>query len=270
MPRESCWRIDGARVPVQVVLHGGLAVIRNRRARNPLKRVVDTQSALELGRSKYLQYLVMEKCIRRMFFKIMPSLADSVDVLEHPFPIAETGPERLALEAPVRFWFGFLGKATESKGFELFRQLAETVRMSAPGKAEFHAIGPLGRLSNCGDLSALDRQPEREMLVRSEYVKGLKQMHYICFPYRSAHYELSVSGSVLDAVAFSKPMLAARLPIFADLFNRFGDLGDLSDGPEEWKKTLLRIVSKPYRSRYRLQQDAMESLQRSRSISALA
>ena len=92
-----------ARVPVQVVLHGGLAVIRNRRARNPLKRVVDTQSALEFGRSKYLQYLVMEKCIRRMFFKIMPSLADSVDVLEHPFPIAETGPERLALEAPVRF-----------------------------------------------------------------------------------------------------------------------------------------------------------------------
>jgi hypothetical protein len=45
---------------------------------------------------------------------------------------------------------------------------------------------------------------------------------YVVMPYRAEHYELCATGSMLDAIACEKLLIATRLPIFQNLERRYG------------------------------------------------
>ena len=76
---------------------------------------------------------------------------------------------------------------------------------------------------------------------RAEYVERLAGMHYVCMPYGAAHYRYSPSGVLADALALARPILAFDLPIFRDLFDRFGDIGHLCRNAEEMAE-LIRLA----------------------------
>jgi hypothetical protein len=121
---------------------------------------------------------------------------------------------------------------------------------------EFHAVGRLGADMTGEDLDVLATKPLTAGKVgRADYVGRLAGMHYVCMPYGAAHYRYSPSGVLTDALALARPILAFDLPIFRDLFDRFGDIGHLCRNADE----MAELIRNGFRDeqRYSGQVEAM-------------
>jgi glycosyltransferase involved in cell wall biosynthesis len=238
---------------VHIVLHGNLTLLWSWRSRNPLVRLTDLRTAMGLPSRLAIRYFVMEPAIRGELLATLPGL-DPADVrlLPHPVSSVEASMEgRGELGTPVRI--GFMGAASKEKGFGAFLKIAR--RVAGPG-VEFHAVGRLGTDMAGEDMAVLATKPVLDGKVgRAEYVERLAGLHYVCMPYEAAHYRYSPSGVLADALALARPILAFDLPIFRDLFDRFGDIGHLCRDRDEMAELIRRGLSD--RHRYRGQVEAM-------------
>jgi hypothetical protein len=75
---------------------------------------------------------------------------------------------------------------------------------------------------------------------------------------------------LLDAIAHRKPLIVTDIPFARDLFDRFGDLGDLCRTDEDAVNAIKRAASAQDPARYRRQVENLGRVARSREISALA
>ncbi|MDQ7837660.1 MAG: glycosyltransferase [Thermodesulfobacteriota bacterium] len=253
---------------VQAVLHGILGSLTGWRSRNPFIRFTDLRSALSLGSCDRIQYIILEESIKRKLLCVISFLQGSVAVLEHPIAPNERFENSIALMPPIKF--GFLGASTEAKGFDRYLKVASEIKSRFPGRAEFHAYGSISDGLSKLQMSVLDVQPQQTKLGRNQYVCGLKNLHFVCFPYKKGHYELSPSGALLDAVAFGKPIVASRLPIFEALFDRYGDIGYLFDTEGEFCQIIQQIAQEADDRRYANQVINIKRLRDDRSSRFLA
>jgi hypothetical protein len=90
-------------------------------------------------------------------------------------------------------------------------------------------------------------------LPRDVFERQLGQTTYAVFPYRPSAYRLVASGSVLDALAAGKPLIALRNPQFEEMFQVMGDIGYLCDDMAGMKRLITSILRDPPRDRYRQQ-----------------
>ncbi len=75
-------------------------------------------------------------------------------------------------------------------------------------------------------MAFLSEMPGTERMSRDEYINRLKNLHFVCLFY-DKYYEFSASGVLMDSIAWGKPIVATRLPIFENLENLYGDIGYL-------------------------------------------
>jgi glycosyltransferase involved in cell wall biosynthesis len=213
-----CKHLLPKELAVQVVLHGGLSEVAQTRSRHPIRRLQDFNTAIAVLGRRNVQYLVLEENIRELLLKKFPFLSGSVEVLAHPLAPNEGDANDADLVRPIRF--GFLGMASEEKGFPTFVELASDTVKKYGGRAEFHALGvyPQGEPVMTG-IGALTTRPVLGHLCREIFVAYLKKLHFTVFPYKLEHYALSPSGTLLDAIAWGKAVIAARIPLFENLFN---------------------------------------------------
>jgi glycosyltransferase involved in cell wall biosynthesis len=255
---------------MQIVLHG-FSGVAEKRYRSPLLRYQDMRTALMLFNIKSVQYIVLEQSIRDTVVRILPFLAPRIDVLEHPISPNEVATETVDLtEEPTRF--GFLGLADWSKGFPTFVELANRVVANYGRRAEFHAIG---RLPETGSASpkgteVLATRPGCIRLMRDEFIRSIMPLHFIVLPHQPASYRLTASGVLLDAMAWGKPVIARKIPIFEAMFQRHGDIGYLFSDDSELKIIVEQILQTPDKSRYRNQVLNLRSARKSRSPETLA
>jgi hypothetical protein len=256
------------KVPVQMVLHG-LSGIVGKRYRRPIQRFQDMKTALTILANKNIQYLVLEKPIRKTILQNLPMLSGKIEALEHPISPTEGGLETVDLIEPIRF--GFLGVALKSKGFPLFVELADEVTAKYGRRLEFHAIG----LSRGGDTplngtSALATKPADKQMPRAEFVRGVSPLHFVVLPHEAASYTLSASGVLLDAITFEKPIIARKIPIFEAMFEKHGDIGYLFNDDTDLTGIVERILQTADKSRYRRQVLNLRSARKSRDPEVLA
>jgi hypothetical protein len=246
---------------VHIVLHGNLTVLWSWRSRNPLVRLTDLRTAMGLPSRLPIRYFVMEPAIRVELLATLPGLNPAdVRLLPHPVSSVEAALEGCGeLATPVRI--GFMGAASGEKGFGEFLKIA---RGAAGPAVEFHAVGRLGADMVGEDLEVLATRPLVAGKVgRAEYVERLARMHYVCMPYGAAHYRYSPSGVLADALALARPILAFDLPIFRDLFDRFGDIGHLCRNADEMAE-LIQVGCLGDEDRYRGQVAAMRAARETR------
>ncbi len=230
-------------IPVQGVMHGILSGIGTKRSLHPIRRTEDIRTAMTVWGRRNYQYLVLEDSIKDRLLQYLPFLSGKVEVLEHPLSPNETASEGIALESPIRF--AFLGLANEQKGFPRFAELASEMVGKYPGLAEFHALGMYaGPAPAVPHIEALAKKPARQHLERNAYAAGVKQVHYTVFPYQSEHYGLCASGTLVDALAWEKPIIASRIPLFENLFRKYGNVGFLFESQTELKQIVESIVTK--------------------------
>ena len=245
-------RLRFREVKVQFVLHGQLAGVIGRRHRHPIRRFQEMKTALTILRNDNLQYLVLEENLRTVLVKHLPALENKVEVLPHPLPPNEVESSLENLKTPIRF--GFLGLANKPKGFPVFVKLAQEIVMQFREQAEFHAIGRFPSNETIVlDTNALTTKPGLERLSRSDYTSGVAQLHFLIFPYEASNYELNSSGTLLDALAWAKPIIARQIALFENMFLQYGDIGYLFSTDLELKAIVEHIVQEVDTARYHQQ-----------------
>lgn len=254
--------------PVQAILHGAAADLVGWRSRNPIRRAIDLRSAL-LTPPRSLQYFVLEESIVRGLSKALPALAPHMVALPHPLPSGEAtySSDSATISRPVKI--GFLGLATPAKGFLVFLELARRLHSSHPGLFEFHAIGsmPIGATIQGSDI--LDTSPGTTKMPRDEYLCRVRDLHYVCLPYQGAHYELTASGALLDAIANVKPLLTFSTPTVSDLFHEQKP-GRICHSIDEMARELLSIAERLDRPAYLAEVEAAEKIRQLRQPLHLA
>jgi hypothetical protein len=240
--------LSSNRPPVQIVIHGMSGIV-GKRYRHPGRRFQETRTALAILGNKGIQYLVLEENIRETILNNAPFLKGTVEVLEHPISPTEGALDTLELREPIRF--GFLGLADKSKGFPVYVEAARDIVAKYGRRAEFHVIGrvPQNEVPVCGT-EVLATKPGTAMLSRGDFILGVKPLHFIVLPHDSTAYTLTTSGVLLDAVAWQKPVIARKIPIFEAMFRRHGDIGYLFSDDRHLKEIIGKLLEMNDRSRY--------------------
>jgi len=252
---------------LQIVCHGGLTTLRGWRSRNPFLRMRDWRSALTVGNSRSIQFILLEEPIRKTVAGLFPAVERHLAGLDHPIPSIE--PSETEIEFGTPFRFGFLGLATDAKGFPAFLEMASVLKSRFGDRVEFHAIGTTPPDSVAPPMDALAVKPAMAKASRPDFARAIQQLHYVCLPYQGAQYELSPSGVLMDAIAYGKPMLSSSIPLVKDLFDRFGDIGFLCTDTRNFCDTITQIVSKADERHYRAQVRALRAVRESRTSAAL-
>lgn len=254
--------------PVQMVLHG-LSGVVGKRYRRPIHRFQDMKTALTLLGNNNIQYIVLEQPIRDTVVKNLPVLSDKFEALEHPISPNEGAFQTVELSEPIQF--GFLGVANQAKGFPLFVKLANEVTAKYERRAEFHVIGLFRKGDTPVDgTNALATKPAGMQMPRAEFIRGVSPLHFVVLPHEATPYALAASGVLLDAIAWEKPVIARKIPIFEAMFEKHGDIGYLFSDDAELKTIVEQILQTADTSRYRRQVLNLRSLRKARAPEALA
>jgi len=256
------------RLPVQIVLHG-MSGVMGKRYRHPIRRLQDMRSALGFLANAGIQYIVLEQSICDTVRHKLPFLSGNIEWLDHPIAPTEGDTAGITLSNPIRF--GFLGLADKSKGFPLFLELANDIMAKHRGTAEFHVIGRFPEhITQMSGTEALTTTPGTDLMSREKFVLGVRQLHFVVLPHDAATYTLTASGVVLDAIAWQKPILARRIAIFENLFERYGDIGYLFSNDKELRSIVERIVSAADALRYQRQVFNLQMVRKARTPESLA
>lgn len=255
-------------VGVQVALHGNLNEINGWRPRNPITRRFDLRSMLG-RRDARLRFLVFEPSIRDGLRTLLPQAAARTDVLLHPADMAQAASHPfIPLSLPLRV--ALVGMATEAKGLGAFLETARIFRARHGDMVEFHIVGgrphtvPAERFADIAHDVPVGHIPPAEFAAR------LAAMHYVFLPLQPGYYGLSPSGGLMDALAWGKPVIAARLPITQGLFDQGGDIGHLADDLPGMQAALERVLREMDTGRHAAQSMALRRLAEARQPRALA
>jgi hypothetical protein len=253
---------------VQMVLHGISGVV-GKRYRHPIHRFQDMRTALTLLGNKKIQYIVLEQPVRDTVQNSLPFLSCNIQALDHPIPPNEGASDAIDLSVPMRF--GFLGLVSQAKGFPLFVNLADKVTSKYRQSAEFHVIGHfLGDGAAVKDLKALATKPNGFQMARADFIQRVSLLHFVVLPYEKGPYTLTASGVLLDAIAWEKPIIARKIPIFEAMFQKYGDIGHLFVDDTELVEVVEKILKAPDKSRYRNQVLNLRSARKTRAPEVLA
>lgn len=259
---------------IAAILHGNAAQIAGWRARNPLVRVTQLREALGWA-PPGTRFVVLESTIRQALIETAPELSGQLHVVPHPIPLAEarrssSATQSRELTRTGRLKIAFLGGAYPNKGFAAFLTLAKTLTDRRGDAFEFQAIGWLPPQSAALDMSSLSLRPAPHKIGRTQFVTALAGADYVCMPYDPGAYRFSASGTLLDAIAHAKPVLAIRTQMLDDLRRDFGDIGEFGDSIEELCDCIESLPAVGHPERYKLQVANLSRLAASRSPVVIA
>jgi hypothetical protein len=254
---------------IAAILHGNAAQIAGWRARNPFVRLTQLRAALGWAPPD-TRFVVLESSIRRALLEAAPELSGRLHVVPHPLPLAEARSSSDAAQPREPAGTGglkiaFLGGAYPNKGFAAFLTLARALKGRRGDAFEFQAIGWLPPQSAGLDMSSLSLRPAPHKIDRAQFVTALSGVDYVCMPYDPGAYRFSASGTLLDAIAHAKPVLAIRTPMLDDLRRDFGDIGEFGDSIEDLCNCIESLPTAGTAERYKLQVANLSRIAASRS-----
>ena len=224
-------------VPLHMILHSHLGDAMIWRSRNPLIRYGDFVSRLSRPLPPRVYLVALELGIKSAIEELAPHLGSSILTLEHP--VLETEWATAGKPCPkAKIRVAFLGHARRAKGFPAFLDLAR--RCMRP-ELDFGAIGLSSPDTTQLDTGALTRLPSRAPLPRQEYLRLLSEVDFVCLPLHARTYDFTASGTVSDAIAALKPLLALRNRALDEIVERYGPIGYLADTHEELCRLVQRL-----------------------------
>jgi hypothetical protein len=181
----------------------------------------DFVSQLERRLPPSMRLVVAEPGIADSIVELEPNLGHSLETVEHAILDSEWGEDR-GINDPSGLRIGFLGQARWAKGFDVFVSLADATMRS---DLEFHAIGLATSESRMLDLTSLACRPHEQQLDRGQYLAALQGIDLVCAPFQSQAYNFTASGTLSDAIAALKPVLALRNRVVNAIVAKYGPIG---------------------------------------------
>jgi hypothetical protein len=220
--------------PLHMILHGQLGDAMIWRSRNPLNRAFDLVSQVRHKLPASVRLVALELGVAEAIAEIAPANR-SVVTLEHPV-LSSEWMEETALSVDGLLRVGFLGNARRSKGFETFVNVARAARRN---DLAFESIGIAAPDTDHLDIGVLARKPTRISMAREEYLTALAAIDLVCLPLHGRAYDFTASGTVADAVAALKPLVAFRSRTLDAIVAKYGPIGWLVESEDE----LIRSIS---------------------------
>jgi hypothetical protein len=255
------WRAESS--PVDMILHGSLAANYVWRSRNPFIRGWDLRSLLRHPIAPGLRLVGLELGVDAALVADFPALAPSVAVLEHPVLEREWSDTPISTAGTVAI--GFLGYGSVRKGFDVFARLAKQSKNSA---LVFDGIGhedPVPGLVTSG----LRRKLAAISIDRDTYLQGLRGLDLVCLPLHGRSYEFAASGTVSDAVAALKPILAFRNRTLQAIWDRYGPVGRLFSDADEMAGYLRTLTRSQFEHECRIWVENLRRMRAARRPEAL-
>ncbi len=209
---------------LHMVLHGQLGDAMVWRSRNPLARAFDLIAAVRRPLPPSVKLLALELGVAEAIAAIAPANG-SVITLEHPILLSEWSEESPPVDG-ARLKIAFLGNARRSKGFDVFANLARNCDRE---DLEFQSIGIAAPDTDQVDVSRLSRKPSRVSMNRADYLQAVREIDLVCMPLHSRAYDFTASGTLADAAAALKPLIALRNRTLDAIVARYGPIGWLVD-----------------------------------------
>lgn len=88
---------------------------------------------------------------------------------------------------------------------------------------------------------------------RRGFIYKLDQLHFVIFPHAAKNYQLTASGTLLDALACEKPLITRRIALFENMFLKHGDIGYLFSADLELQSIVNHIMDEMDLTRYHRQ-----------------
>jgi hypothetical protein len=193
--------------------------------------------------------------------------ADKVMVVEHPIIPTNYPVKVLSTEKIV---FGHIGLALVKKSSALFFELAQMhSSVIANGTALFRLVGKIEHALVINDVGLVEILSKgNESLNQTEYEQNIALIDYAIFTFNEDNYVYRESGSVMDAIAFSKPIVALKHSYFNYLFNKAGNIGFLCNNMEELNLLVGKLIHRDevLLKQYEIQQTNLKKLMKKRSV----
>ncbi len=235
-------------------LHGMLETVDDIKAAISYQLIFWLRFTLLAMNYKKLHYLVFGTFIKKSIddkFRRLSLFTRSMDLPYEFAPIVNREPFQAQ---SVRF--GALGVGSRSKGTDVFFRVAGDI-MS--GKTvyipQFQLIGPITDRSLKIPLGVRVLSADGRPLSRKDYRQYAEELDYAVFFHKPSNYRYSASAAFFDALAYGKPVIALRNPMFQYYFDLLGDIGHLCDTEGEMKNTIQNILDTPSKELYNEQQN---------------
>ncbi|WP_147243442.1 glycosyltransferase family protein [Chitinophaga flava] len=225
------------------VLHGEVEFLFKKELRlaDKIKGKLYRRLLSKLG--KRTKVIVLSEIVKEALVKDNLVRPEQIVTIEHP--LVGQVPERHPLNVD-KLIFGHLGVAMSKKGSSCFFEMAARLSQAAAlGRAEFHLVGRVE------DGFIVEQNTPVKILSKNnksieelDYANFIRDVDYAVFTFDSDNYVFRVSGSLMDALFYGKPIIAFKQPYFQYLFDKGGNIGFLCEGPEEMKVLLERLINK--------------------------
>jgi hypothetical protein len=172
-------------------------------------------------------FMVYSEIIKTNLSILIPDILDRIIVIDHPYDYKYVK-KCLKIMGPI--CIGSIGVASLSKKSHLIFDLAYNLKQYVEfGSIKFKIVGRLNSdISNFYN-DYVTRVSNDNMLPVLEYHKEIESLDFFIFFYGNDLYSLSPSGVFFDAMEYEKPIIAIKNDFFNYYFERFGDIGYLSD-----------------------------------------
>lgn len=239
--KTQCY-ISRFRSRINVIFHAGLPQFLYSRKR---------QKLLSMATPANMKYIVLGEYIKNGVMKKIPELSNRIFGIEHPylFDTTKTNSDQ-PNSKPI---FGFIGLANKAKGFDIFLEIIESLsqKSSKEDSKQFKLAGKVS--DDCRQIfnsflktessRALDYPVNREKLPLDVYRNEVNSVDYFVMPYDKNSYEFICSGAAMDALYFTKPIIALKSPYFSYLFDLCGDIGYLCNDLNHMKSVIAQLIN---------------------------
>ncbi len=210
------------KIPTIIILHGEVDYIKlnNGFTRNILGRIV--RISFKLKRKK-LFYVVLDEVVKTNLLQFGLLQKENIIAIPHPYLFDNNIAEN---EYNHPFKIAHLGIASaEKQSYYLFDVVKKYKNEIINNKFQLFIVGN----NQTGiENELIAGSTTKSMLDRETFESLVKSVHFSIFFYGDA-YQLTSSGSILDALNFEKPIIALKNDLFTALFNRAGNIGFLCD-----------------------------------------
>jgi hypothetical protein len=217
--------------------------------------------SLIIGLKNHSKYFVIGKYIEESLRKIINFSEDSLEFIEHPVsPLKITSHNLINLKLLKIASLGVQNYEKNSNYIEIIAKKNEKyikenqLKISTIGKINFH-YNPKLLINHMG------LKYDKYLIPKYEYEAMLLKQHYILM-FLDEKYDLKTSGIIIDAIKFSKPIIALRCNLTEFYFGYFGNIGYLFSNLNEMNKGIGELLHKGFHLDYNHQVENLKAAQK--------
>lgn len=238
-------------VPTIAVLHGDLDFVYNAKTRVE-KLIGSSYKKVFKTKAPNFYYLILNKISKAYVVNDGYLKQDEIFEINHPYNMMDKVATQKNIFNNASYSFGHIGSMeVERKNSHFLYRLAETCQQYvAEKKVSFQAIGLitpsiLSFKNKWVEEMVGNKQADKpDYLSREAYEAKLALLDYSMFFYDENQYIFRASGAIIDAIAFTIPLIVLEHPIFDYIFKDAGNVGFKCKDLDEMQALIKKIVEK--------------------------